>query len=131
MKNIEQCPSLAERAFIRRAKSRGWHVLRAGWPDYMLVKSNTHGGMEFLAVEVKQDHDNDQLRESQKLMTAALVLQGIPVHVWSADSHTLRKIDRADAQATMDLYFRSIEQEKARNGLHELQQFGVLVRYDL
>ena len=122
--------SNAEKTFIKRAESKGWHVLRAGWPDFMLVRQAA-GGLEFQAVEVKTDHEDDPLRDTQRLMIAALVLQGIPVSVWSAESHTLRKVERLDAQGIIDNYFRKIEGDKVRTGLKELRENGVLVRYDL
>lgn len=122
--------SQAERAFIERARTRGWEVLRNGWPDFMLVRKRDDGVVEFQAVEVKQGHDSDPLRDSQQIMVAALALQGIPVSVWSAEKHTLRTVERIDAQRTMDDYFRRLEQDKARRGIKSLRQMGITTRYD-
>ncbi len=122
--------SAAEKTFIRRAKTNGWQVLRAGWPDYMLIRK-VKGKIEFQAVEVKQGHKGDPLRDSQRLMIASLVLQGIKVSIWSAESHTLRQVHIAEAQELLNRYFQAIESRKVKEGLRELRELGMNVRYDI
>lgn len=48
-----------------RAESKGWKVLRTGWPDFLLVR-----GKRAIALEVKAK--GDKLRLNQKEMLLAL-----------------------------------------------------------
>ncbi len=128
--DVQEPTSAAEKTFIRRARTNGWEVLRAGWPDYMLIRK-VKGKIEFQAVEVKQGHKSDPLRDSQRLMIASLVLQGIKVSVWSAESHTLRMVPLTEAKQTIDDYFQAIESCKVKEGLRELRELGMNVRYDI
>lgn len=121
----------AERQFIRQARLHGWKCLRAGWPDFMLVKKNEKGGVEFRAVEVKRAHKDDPLRDAQKLMLAALAVQGIDCFIWSAETKALRKIERIDAQKVIDDYFNKTDARSVTEALRQLRAEGVLVRYDI
>jgi hypothetical protein len=67
--------SNAEAAFKRRAESKGWTVLRAGWPDYLI----TDGGKPRF-VEVKSE--TDTLSEGQVELFEGLEKAGIRVVIW-------------------------------------------------
>lgn len=99
---------VAEEIFVERAKTRGWKILRHGWPDYLLFRS-TGNKFEFIAVEVKRDFIHDKLNGGQRLMLAALVLQGIRCFVWSAEDYTLRKFKRKEAERIIREYHRMID----------------------
>lgn len=67
--------SSAEAAFKQRALAKGWTVLRAGWPDYLIAGK---GKPQF--VEVKSDMDS--LSDGQVELFEALGTAGINVMVW-------------------------------------------------
>ena len=65
----------AEAEFKKQAISKGWNVLKNGWPDYLIYKDN-----EIAFVEVKDK--GDQLRPSQIEMLNLLSKFGFKCFTW-------------------------------------------------
>jgi hypothetical protein len=65
----------AESSFADLVESKGKTVLRHGWPDFLIVDSETP-----MAIEVKTGPD--QISKSQARMFAALEVLGIVVLIW-------------------------------------------------
>lgn len=114
---------------MQKARRKGWRVLKNGWPDYMLIRKTDAGQLEFQAVEVKQDHETDPLREAQKLMLSVLTFLGMKCYVWSAETSTLRKVDLLDAKRVINDYINREDAEQTANAINELKRLGGLVRY--
>ncbi len=68
-----------EEAALDKFKAEGWGALRNGWPDYLLVRTNTEGKLEFMGLEVKCG--NDTLSGPQLALHLALLCAGIKVEV--------------------------------------------------
>jgi hypothetical protein len=68
-----------EEAALEKFKIDGWSVLRNGWPDYLLLRTNSDGKLEFMGLEIK--HGNDSCSGPQLAMRAALLSAGIKVEV--------------------------------------------------
>lgn len=69
-------PNITERAFVLHAERKGATLLRAGWPDYLML----HQG-QTIAVEVKRDGYGISRRQAR--MFEALEAAGVSVYVWN------------------------------------------------
>ena len=78
-------PPRSEVAFLRYAAKRRWAVLRAGWPDCLVMERD--GRFRFIEVKLRRGHG---LQRSQRAMFAALHRIGIVVEVWDADLEDFR-----------------------------------------
>ena len=73
---------------------KGWTVLRNGWPDFLVLKTQkVHLGgtwekrvLSACAVEFKAKSTGDKLRGNQEAMHEALRSLGIPVHIMTNGS---------------------------------------------
>jgi hypothetical protein len=82
-----------EEAALEKFKANGWSELRNGWPDYLLVRTNSDGKLEFMGLEVK--HGRDSLRPAQRAIHAVLLCAGIKVEVVnSAPAQKLRPLPK-------------------------------------
>lgn len=124
-----QTSSDAERMFIKHAKFKGWRVLKTGWPDFMIFRKDKTGNMEFQAVEVKQNHHDDELRTGQRLMLSILTILNIPCFVWSADQSSLRLMRKETAQKNIECILAHLDTSEVRSGLKTLASLGVKVRW--
>jgi VRR-NUC domain len=68
-----------EEAALDKFKAEGWSALRNGWPDYLLVRTNSEGKLEFMGLEVK--FGNDSLSGHQLALHLALRCAGIKIEV--------------------------------------------------
>ena len=68
-----------EEAALAQFKAEGWSALRNGWPDYLLIRTNSDGKLEFMGLEVKSG--NDRVRDHQIALHLALLCAGITVKV--------------------------------------------------
>lgn len=68
-----------EEAALEKFKIDGWSVFRNGWPDYLLLRTNSDGKLEFMGLEIK--HGNDLCSGPQLAMHAALLSAGIRIEV--------------------------------------------------
>lgn len=68
-----------EEAVLKEFKAAGWSALRNGWPDYLLVRTNSDGKLEFMALEVKCGRDS--VSGHQEAIHVALRSAGIEVVV--------------------------------------------------
>jgi hypothetical protein len=62
--------TLAEKQVFIDYESKGWTVLRSGWPDFFCYRDLPDGTRECLGVEVKAG--NDEMRPSQEAMHRVL-----------------------------------------------------------
>ncbi len=119
-----QTSSESEQKFVRKAKDKGWRVLKNGWPDFLLFRKSVDGQIEIQAVEVKQVHGDDPLRECQKLMLSLLTILGIPCYVWSSESHGLRLVDITTAKDNLARLISHLDSSEIAAGIKTAQSIG-------
>lgn len=67
-----------ERMVRLEYKRLGWRPMRAGWPDFLMVRE-TPDGIEILAVEAKSKNDDLSLDQFQLLTKLSTVMRVVVV----------------------------------------------------
>ncbi len=85
----------AELRFATKAKEKGWRLIKKGWPDFLLYKTDEETGalIRLICVEVKQSwKDTPQVHQIK--MMHILETLGIKCFIWSMENNALRRVGR-------------------------------------
>jgi hypothetical protein len=66
---------ITEAMALNEFKDAGWEAIRNGWPDFLLIRSNSAGQLEVMCLEVKSGRH--KLSDHQIAVKTALSAAGI------------------------------------------------------